>query len=98
MRNMLAELQLRENKLVKLWIDNKSAIINLAKHPIAHGKSKHIDTRYHYLRNQVGKGNIKVEFCSSQDQKANVMTKALNVVKFKQLREMHGIKILNELN
>ncbi|MCI48765.1 copia protein, partial [Trifolium medium] len=34
---------------IKLWIDNKSAI-NLAKNPIADGKRKHIETRFHYLR------------------------------------------------
>jgi len=34
---------------IKLLIDNKSAI-NLAKNPIAHDKSKHIETRFHYLR------------------------------------------------
>jgi len=47
---------------IKLLIDNKYAI-NLAKNPIAHGKNKHIETRFHYLRDQVNKSNIKVEYC-----------------------------------
>ncbi|PNX63129.1 cationic amino acid transporter 1-like protein, partial [Trifolium pratense] len=44
---------------VELMVDNKSAII-LAKNPIAHGRSKHIETKFHFLRDQVTKGRIKL--------------------------------------
>jgi hypothetical protein len=97
LRNLLFELNLREKKPVRLWIDNKSAI-SLAKHPTTHGRTKHIDTRYHYLRGQVGEKKLEVEYCCSQDQKADMMTKALSALRFNQLREMLGMKRLEELN
>jgi hypothetical protein len=93
----LFELKLREKKPVRLWIDNKSTI-SLAKHPTAHGRTKHIDTRYNYLRDQVGEKKLEVEYCCSQDHKADMMTKALSALRFNQLREMLEMKRLEELN
>jgi len=61
LQNVLEELMIKLKEHIKLLIDNKSAI-NLAKNPIAHGKSKHIETRFNYLRDQVNKSNIKVEY------------------------------------
>ena len=82
---------------MKILIDNQSAI-NLAKHPVAHCRTKHIETRFYNLRDQVMKGKIDVEFCRSQDQVADVMTKALRTEKFKELREMLEMKDLDDLN
>jgi len=55
--NVMKELKCEVKKPLKLNIDNKSAI-KLAKNPIAHGKSKHIETRFHFIREQVTKGMI----------------------------------------
>lgn len=62
LKSLLEELQLRENKLVKIMMDNQSTI-NLAKHPVAHCRTKHIETCFHFLRDQVNKGKVDVEFC-----------------------------------
>ena len=50
--NLLQDLKIEVNKLLKLMIDNKFAI-NLAKNSVLHGRSKYIETKYHFLRNQV---------------------------------------------
>jgi len=52
---LLMELQLVKDEKMKLRIDSKSAI-DLAKHPVAHGRSKHIETKFHFLRGQVNDG------------------------------------------
>ena len=54
---LLEELKIMEPKKIKLFVDNKSAI-NLANHPMSHGRSKHIERRYHFLRDQVNKGKL----------------------------------------
>ncbi|KHN30253.1 Copia protein, partial [Glycine soja] len=61
---------------VKLLVDNKSAI-NLAKHPTSHGRSKHIETKFHFLREQVSNEKLKNEHCKTEIQLANIFTKAL---------------------
>ena len=47
--SLVKEIQVEPQKLVQILIDNKSAI-NLAKNPISHGRSKHIETRFHFGR------------------------------------------------
>ena len=47
--NLLQDLKIKVKKPLKLIIDNKSAI-NLARNPVLHGRSKHIETKYHLLR------------------------------------------------
>lgn len=50
--NLLQELKSKVSKLVKLMIGNKS-ITSLARNPVLHGISKHLDTKFHFLHNQV---------------------------------------------
>jgi len=94
--NLLEELQLRERKPVCLMIDNKSAI-NLAKHPTLHGRSKHIELRFHYIREQVSKGNVAVEYYQAEEQLADLMTKPIQVSRFKQIcsKLVNSLKDLN---
>jgi hypothetical protein len=78
-------------------IDNKSAI-NLAKNPIAHGRSKHIETKFHFLRDQVTKGKIKLSYCNTNDQMADVLTKPLKIERFRDLRKILNVQSLENLN
>ncbi|CAM8902934.1 unnamed protein product [Rhodiola kirilowii] len=64
LRNLLSELVGEEPKPVTIYVDNKSAIA-LMKNPVFHGRSKHIDTRHHFIRECVERGQIKVEHVSS---------------------------------
>jgi hypothetical protein len=82
---------------VTIKVDNVSAI-NLAKNPISHGRSKHIELRYHYLRDQVTKGLLKLEHCRSEIQIADILTKSVQVEVFKRLRDMMGVIALDEMN
>jgi hypothetical protein len=75
---MMKELNCEVKKPLKLKIDNISAI-NLAKNPIAHGRSKHIETRFHFIREQVTKGMIEVEYCPTEAQLADGFTKAFKM-------------------
>ncbi|XP_045791611.1 secreted RxLR effector protein 161-like [Trifolium pratense] len=59
LQSLLQEMKIDVEDGVELMVDNKSAII-LAKNPIAHGRSKHIETKFHFLRDQVTKGRIKL--------------------------------------
>ena len=88
--NVMKELNCEVKKPLKLKIDNRSAI-NLAKNPIAHGRSKHIETRFHFIREQVSKGMIEVEYCPTEAQLADGFTKALKIDRFTCLRDKLGL-------
>ena len=68
----------RSDKLTPttLRCDNTSAI-NIAKDDVYHARTKHIDIYYHWIREQVAKRSIHVEFVSTHDNIADIMTKAL---------------------
>ncbi|KAK8465133.1 hypothetical protein PHAVU_010G158100 [Phaseolus vulgaris] len=74
-------------------IDKKSAI-NLAKNPVAHGRSKHIETKYHFLRDQVGKGKIRLKHCKTDLQITDIMTKSLRADRFRELRRLLNVVCL----
>ena len=61
---------------VHIFSDNKSAIC-IANNPITHKHSRHIDRRLHWLREQCLAGAINVVFISTEDNVADIMTKAL---------------------
>jgi hypothetical protein len=75
---------------VKLLVDNKSAIA-LSKNPMHHGRSKHIDTRYHFVRDCVERGEVDMGQVSTTDQLANILTKVLGRVRFVELRQQLGV-------
>ena len=67
------------------------------KNPVFHGRSKHIDIRYHFIRECVEKNQIEVEHVSGDLQKADILTKALARTKYAEMRELLGVKDLRGL-
>ena len=74
----------------EIFVDNKSAIA-LAKNLVYHDRTKHIDTRYHFIRECVEKKEVQVKYVRSQDQVADILTKPLKHEDFKRLRRMLGV-------
>jgi hypothetical protein len=73
---LLGEVCGKEPEKMKLYLDNMSAIA-LCKNPVFHERTKHIDTRYHYIRECVEEGRIDVVHVSTSDQMGDILTKAL---------------------
>ncbi|GAU47720.1 hypothetical protein TSUD_285070 [Trifolium subterraneum] len=97
LRNLIEEISLVKCNTVTLKVDNVSAI-NLAKNPIAHGRSKHIEMRFHYLREQVNNENLTLEYCKSDEQVADLFTKAVAVQVFQKLRGQMGMETVANMN
>lgn len=97
LQTLLEDLKIIGSGPVTLIVDNKSAI-NLAKNPVAHGRSKHIETRFHFLRDQVSKNKLRLQFCRTDEQVADVLTKALKKQAFLKLRKSLGVRSLNQID
>ncbi|RDY09127.1 hypothetical protein CR513_06559, partial [Mucuna pruriens] len=70
------ELQEKSSKKVKLLVDNKSTI-DLARHLVSYGRSKHIKTRFHFLREQVNNEKLQIEHYKTEIQFTDIFIKAL---------------------
>lgn len=92
--NLMKELSNKENEVVTLMIDNVSAI-NFAKNLIAHGRSRHIEMIFHYLRELVSEGKLKLEYSKSEDQVAYLLTKGVSIEVFKRLKKKMSMEDLN---
>lgn len=91
LKNVLSQLTDDCLGPVILYIDNKSAI-DLAKNPVFHGRSKHIDIRYHFIRERVESGEIILRHIPGDSQRADMLTKALSTVKFERMRKLLGVQ------
>ncbi|CAM8884643.1 unnamed protein product [Rhodiola kirilowii] len=69
----------------KILCDNTSAI-NISKNPVQFSRTKHIEIRYHFLRDSVEKGTIEMEYCRTEEQIADIFTKALHREPYDKLR------------
>lgn len=83
---LLGDLLGAEPGAPTLKVDNKSAI-DLSKNPIHHDRTKHIDVKYHYIRECVEVEKIVLEQISTGDQLADILTKSLARVKFQDLHD-----------
>ena len=90
MRRVMMELKHEQEEATRIYCDNNSAIA-LSKNPVFHKRSKHIDTRYHFIRELTNNGEILLDFCRSEDQCADIFTKALGKESFIFQRDRLGI-------
>ncbi|CAL0301617.1 unnamed protein product [Lupinus luteus] len=82
---------------ITIMCDNSSTI-RLSKNPVMHGRNKHIDVRFHFLRNLTKEGTIEMVHCGSEDQAADIMTKPLKLEVFQKLRKMLGVCEISDIN
>ncbi|GKE54792.1 hypothetical protein Tco_1489948 [Tanacetum coccineum] len=69
---------------VQIFCDNTSAIA-ISNNPVLHSRTKHIDIRYHFIRDHIMKGDIELYFIPTQYQLADIFTKPLDEPTFKRL-------------
>lgn len=95
LKGILKELEVVADECIDIMCDNSSAI-KLSKNPIMHRRTKHIDVRYHYLRNLSNEEEIRLVFCGTNDQVADIMTKPIKLDQFMKLRSLLGVRCLED--
>lgn len=94
LRNLLNRILDVNTGPVVIYVDNRSAI-DLAKNPVFHGRSKHIDFRFHFIRECVENGEVIIKHIATEEQRADILTKALGTAKFEKMRALLGVKKLD---
>ena len=79
-----------EMDTTEILCDNQSCI-KMSENPVFHDRSKHIEIRYFYIRDMIQKGAIKLQYVSTDEQVADVLTKPLSQVKLEHFRDKLGV-------
>ena len=90
LRNVLSELDFHDGSPMLIYGDNQSSLC-LAKSSRQHNKSKHVDIKYHYIRDAVAHNKVLLKYCPTSDMLADIFTKGLSSERFARLRSSLGI-------
>ena len=91
-RSLLAELNLgfTESMPTKIFADSQGCIA-LSKNPEFHARTKHIDVQHHFVREKVAERKVLLVYVSTQEMRADILTKAVPRVKFHYLASLIGL-------
>ncbi|GJT16479.1 retrovirus-related pol polyprotein from transposon TNT 1-94 [Tanacetum coccineum] len=90
LKNLLQELGMSTSQTPTLYCDNTGATY-LCANPVYHSRMKHVALDYHFVREQVSAGHLRVLHVSSQDQLADMLTKPLSRAPFLRNRSKIGV-------
>ncbi|GJX17357.1 hypothetical protein Tco_0218189 [Tanacetum coccineum] len=93
MRSQLRDYGFKFSK-IPMFCDNKSAIA-LCCNNVQHSRSKHIDVKYHFIKEQVENGVVELYFVRTEYQLADIFTKALPRERFNFLINKLGMKSMS---
>ena len=92
LRRILKDLYFEPKNPTTIHCDNMSAIA-MTKNPVFHARSKHKELCHHFIRDLVSKGEVVMEFIGTNDQPADILTKASTLEKFEKFKSQ--LKITN---
>jgi hypothetical protein len=90
LRVLLGDMGFPQKKPTTINEHNQGAIA-LSKNPKYHPRTKHIDIKCHFIRDQVAKKELVLNYCPTEQMLADLLTKPLGKTLFKRLRELMGV-------
>ena len=94
LRRLTSEIDESPVESTTIYEDNQSAICIAKNPPQFHGRTKHIGIKYHYTRDLINSGEIRLEYCPTEDMVADMLTKAVSQDRLNRLKQMCGMSIL----
>jgi len=85
LRKMVSRLFDQVIDVTCIWCDNQSCI-KMNENPVFHDRSKHIAIKYHYIRDMIEKGAVKLQYVAIEEQTADIFTKPLARTKLEYFR------------
>ncbi|CAL5331407.1 unnamed protein product [Camellia sinensis] len=89
-RKLLTDLHMEQEESTQIFVDNQAAI-SISNNPVFHGKTKHFKIKLYFLREVQKEGEVLLLHCKTENQVADILTKALSKARFEFLREKLGM-------
>ncbi|MCO5551871.1 hypothetical protein L7F22_005377 [Adiantum nelumboides] len=90
LRRLMADLGVGQDTANTIYTDSQSAL-TIARNPIFHACTKHIQVHYHYVRERLSAGEISLAYVPTQDNLVDLFTKALSREKLEAFRKALGL-------
>ena len=92
LRQLYSDMTNSERKVVRLFADNQSAI-KLSDNACHHKRTKHIDIRYHFIRQEVADGIVEINYIPTEQNVADMFTKPLSRQTLSKFNMIYGPKV-----
>ncbi|MCO5578732.1 hypothetical protein L7F22_032577 [Adiantum nelumboides] len=89
-RRLMADLDVGQDAANTIYIASQSALA-IARNPVFHARTKHIEVHYHYVRERLSAGDVSLAYVPTQDNLADLFTKALSCEKLEAFRKALGL-------
>ncbi|MCO5550669.1 hypothetical protein L7F22_004158 [Adiantum nelumboides] len=90
LRRLMADSGVGQDTANTIYTDSQSALV-VARNPIFHARTKHIEVHYHYVKERLSIGEINLAYVPTQDNLADLFTKALSREKIEAFRKALGL-------
>ena len=91
LQGLLKELQLLKTEAV-VYSDSQSAI-HLSKNPVYHERTKHVDVKYHFVRDLIANGEVQIQKIPTEENPADMGTKIVTAAKFKHCLDLLHVEV-----
>ncbi|KAI5060280.1 hypothetical protein GOP47_0024700 [Adiantum capillus-veneris] len=90
LRRLTADLDVGQDTANTIYTDSQSALA-VARNPIFHARTKHIEVHYHYVRERLSAGEISLAYVPTQENVVDLFTKALSSEKLEAFCKALGL-------
>ena len=93
LRQLLSDFKFSQEEPKVIKEDNQGTIL-IVRNPVSHSRTKHIEIKYHYVRETILDGYVTLEYCSTEQMIADLLTKPLTRDQFETLQNLIGLELL----
>ena len=90
LKKLMDDLHVHQEDSIRIFVDNQ-ATLTISQNIVFHGRTKHFKVKYYFLTEVQKSSEVKLVYCSSKNQLADIFTKSFHVGHFETLKDKLGV-------